>query len=143
MLILDVFYPPPFCKELPVARKKTYYPAKTFDDDLDGLAKLYKAKGWSFSNVDGKQLAQDAISQRGERAEYDALTSKYLHLRETFGQNQEARYNLFASALATARGAFRNDKAVMKELDRFKRSVTRKNQKEPKATKTTKDPKTP
>ena len=116
-----------------MAQKKTYYPAKTFDDDLDGFAKLFKSKGWSFSNIDGQQLVTDAVTQREERAEHDALESKYFHVHETFGIAQEARYQHFSAALNAARGAFRNDKAIMAELDRYKRSATRRTTKEPEA----------
>ena len=37
----------------------------------------------------------------------------------------EERYQRFSSALNAARGSFRTDKAVMAELDRFKRSCKR------------------
>lgn len=109
-----------------MAKKKTYYPSKTFDDDLDALAKLYETKKWSFTNVDHKKLKKDAVDQRDERAKHDALESQYTHAHENFGLAQEARYNDFKAALDAARGAFRNDKAVTKELDRFKRSLRRK-----------------
>jgi hypothetical protein len=46
-------------------------------------------------------------------------------LYETFGVNQEARYERFLAALNAARAAFRNDKAVMAEIDRFKRHTGR------------------
>ncbi len=113
--------------------KKTYYPAKTFDDDIDAFSKLFKDKGWSFSNIDPKQLAKDAVEQRTERATHDALESKFTHAHETFGVDQEQRHERFRAALKAARGAFANDKGVMAELDRFKRSVvrTKKKAKEP------------
>ena len=113
--------------------KKTYYPAKTFDDDIDAFSKLFKDKGWTFSNIDPKQLAKDAVDQRAERATHDALESKYTHMHETFGVDQEQRHERFRAALTAARGAFANDKGVMAELDRFKRSVVRakKKAKEP------------
>jgi hypothetical protein len=113
--------------------KKTYYPAKTFDDDIDAFSKLYKDKGWTFSNIDPKQLAKDAADQRTERANHDALESKYTHAHETFGVDQEQRHVRFSAALKAARGAFANDKGVTAELDRFKRSVvrTKKKTKEP------------
>lgn len=103
--------------------KKTYYPPKTFDDDLTALANLFKSKGWSFSNIDSKQLAADAITQRSERTDHDATESTWLNVHEKFGLAQEERYRLFSSALNAARGAFRNDKAVMKELNKFNRSM--------------------
>ena len=105
--------------------KKTYYPTKTFDDDIDAFSKLYKEKGWTFSNIDPTQLDKDAAEQRTERAAHDALESKYTHAHETFGVAQEQRHVRFSAALKAARGAFANDKGVMAELDRFKRSVTR------------------
>ncbi len=116
-----------------MAIKKTYYPAKTFDDDIDAFAKLYKDKGWTFSNVDPKELAKDAVDQRTERSAHDALESKYTNVHETFGVDQAQRHVRFSAALKAARGAFANDKGVMAELDRFKRSVvrTKKKAKEP------------
>lgn len=112
-----------------MANKKTYYPAKTFDDDIDAFSKLFKDKGWSFSNIDGKQLAKDAVEQRTERAAHDAILSQYTNVHETFGVDQEQRHERFRAALTAARGAFASDKAVMAELDRFKRSVVRTNKK--------------
>ena len=105
--------------------KKTYYPAKTFDDDIAAFSKLYQEKGWSFSNIDPAQLVKDAADQRTERATHDALESKYTHAHESFGVDQEQRHVRFSAALKAARGAFANDKGVMAELDRFKRSVAR------------------
>ena len=105
--------------------KKTFYPPKTFDDDLDAFVKLFFAKGWSFSGVDGAVLKDDPDKQRAERAAHDALEGEYLNLHEAFGVAQEARYQRFQAALNAARGAFKKDKAIMAELDRFKRSMRR------------------
>src|SRR5205085_143297 len=44
------------------AKKRTYYPPKTFDDDLTGLVNLYGQKKWSFSNIDIKVLGKDATA---------------------------------------------------------------------------------
>lgn len=103
--------------------KKTYYPTKTFDDAVEGLAKLYQDKGWAFSGIDNRRLIKDAAEQRQERAEHDSVEGQYLHLHESFGLAQEARYERFSAALNAARGAFRGDKAAMAELDRFKREA--------------------
>lgn len=81
-----------------------------------------------------KQLeGKDAADQRTERATHDALESKYTHAHETFGVAQEQRHVRFSAALKAARGAFNKDKAVMAELDRFKKSVTRSKTKKVKA----------
>ena len=105
--------------------KRTYYPPKTFDDDLDALARLFQSKGWEFSGVDTEALIAGAETQREERAEHDSLRSEYVALHETFGLAQLARYTLFVTALRAARAAFRNDKAITAELDRFHRSSVR------------------
>ena len=105
-----------------MASKKTYFPQKTFDDDLDAFAQLGSSHGWVFSGVDFDQLRQDAIDQREERAKFDAAELEYHRMREAFGMAQEARYLRFADALNAARGAFRRDKAVLAQLDRFRRS---------------------
>src|SRR5436309_3668698 len=96
---------------------KTYYPAKTFDDDLDGLVKLATEKKWSFSGVDGKQSVEDVKLQRHERSLHDTLESRYFNTHEAFGVAQHERYERFASLLNAARGAFPKDKAIMAELD--------------------------
>ena len=106
-----------------MAKKRTYFPPKTFDDDLAGLVDLFKEKKWTFSGVDGKAIEKDAVAQRDERGKHDAMESQYVKMHEEFGMAQDSRYQRFAAALNAARGAFRNDKAVVKELDRFKRSV--------------------
>ena len=104
---------------------KTFYPPKSFDDELAGLVKLAADNTWVFSNIDFKRMAQDVIDQRSERSEHDLEEVKFNHKHETFGLNQEARHGRFSSALDAARGAFKNDKAVMAQLAKFKRSVRR------------------
>ncbi len=96
-----------------------------FANQPRGFAKLFVDKGWSFSNVDGEKLKEDAQSQRTERVEHDQLEGKYFAEQERFGIAQEGRYQRFADALNAARGAFRSDKVVLAELERFKRSVTK------------------
>ncbi|MFT3773402.1 MAG: hypothetical protein QM820_49110 [Minicystis sp.] len=115
-------------KKTPSKKKKTnttYYPPKTFDDDLASLVDLYATEGWTFSNVDLAQLKTDTQEQRTERLAHDAIEAQYEKVHSKFGQAQEARHKRFAAALNAARGAFRNDKTVLAQLDRFKRSVTR------------------
>jgi len=100
---------------------QTYYPTKVFDDNLVALVALFKSKSWSFSGIDLTQLTTDSVSQRTERASFDATESAYQNAKQTFGVSQEERYQRFAAALNAARGAFRGNKAIMKELDKFKR----------------------
>ena len=102
--------------------RKTYFPQRTFDDDLSALAALFVAKGWSFAGIDGNTLQQDANQQREERAAHDALEASYRNTHEAFGVAQEKRHERFAAALNAARGMFRDDKAVLAELDRFTRA---------------------
>lgn len=104
---------------------KVYFPPKTFDDDLKAFAELFKSKGWSFSGVDGEKLLADPDEQRAQRAEHDKLELQYLSYRETFVREQQERHSRFASALNAARGAFRQDPVISKELARFKRSIRR------------------
>ncbi len=108
--------------------KKTYYPQKTFDDALVGLVELYTKNGWAL--VDVTQLAKDAQDQRAERTKHDTLQAQYLTEHEAFGVAQDERYQRFGAALNAARGAFRNDKAVMAALAPFKRAIMRKSPKE-------------
>ncbi|MBI2568693.1 MAG: hypothetical protein HYV63_16855 [Candidatus Schekmanbacteria bacterium] len=105
--------------------KKTYYPSKTFDDDLAGFVDLFKQRGWMFSGTDPATLEQDAAAQREQRAAHDALERQYLAAHQQLGVDQEARYIRFTAALNAARGAFRRDKAIMAELSQFKRSLRR------------------
>jgi hypothetical protein len=105
---------------------RTYYPPRTFDDDLVALVALYKTNKWSFSNVDLAQLAKDGQDQRSERASFDAAQAAFNAQHAEFGTSQEARYQRFAAALNAARGAFRNDKGVSAQLEKFKRSAVRK-----------------
>lgn len=105
--------------------KKVFFPPKTFDDDLAAFADLFKAKGWSFSGVETATLLADAPAQREQRTQHDLLELEYTRVRETSIRDQEARYSRFAAALNAARGAFRKDPIIMKELTRFKRSIRR------------------
>ena len=114
------------------ATARTYYPPKTFDDDLDKLTKLFTSKGWSFSGIDLPKLIGSVKTQRDERATHDALEIQYQSLHTSFGLAQEDRYQKFASALNAARGAFRTDKVIMAELDKFKRSFVRAKRTPPK-----------
>lgn len=111
---------------MPRSTRKTYYPARTFDDDLTGFVQLAKEHKWSFSGVDFKQLEKDSVEQRAERTDHDALEGKWNHVHETFGLSQETRHARFSAALDAARGAFKNDKAVMAQLNKFKRSAGRR-----------------
>jgi hypothetical protein len=113
-------------KKLPKATARTYYPPKTFDDDLVALVDLFTTGHWSFTNVDLSVLAQDSKDQRTQRQAYDALVTQYNATHAQFGSDQEARYQRFAAALNAARGAFRNNKTVSAQLEKFKRSVARK-----------------
>ena len=103
--------------------KRTYYPTKTFDDDLDAFSQLATSENWNFSGIDFAKIIQDAADQRIERAQHDATESQFDKLHETFGLAQQARYERFAAALNAARGAFRGDKAVVAQLERFRRSA--------------------
>jgi hypothetical protein len=114
--------------------KRPYFPQRTFDDDLDAFAQLCQAQGWTFSGVDTKQLLEDATAQRTERTDHDAAELAFNHTHESFGLAQSARYDRFAAALQAARGAFRSNRAVLAQLDRFRRSThrtTTTNPKEP------------
>jgi len=104
--------------------RRTYHPSKTFDDDLDAFAQLAKAENWSFSGVNAAAIEQDSIDQRNERAAHDAAEGEFDKLHETFGLAQQARHERFSAALNAARGAFRNDKAVIAQLDRFRRRAS-------------------
>ncbi len=105
---------------------KTYFPTKVFDDHLDGLAKMCKEKGWSFSGTDVKQLEKDATEQRSERAAFDKQERQYFGARQTFGETQQQRYDRYSAILQAARGAFKKDRSVMAELAKFKRPSNRK-----------------
>jgi hypothetical protein len=100
---------------------KTYFPSKVFDDHMEGLSKMCKEKGWSFSGTDVKQLEKDVLAQRVDRAAFDKLERQFLAARQTFGITQQGRYERFAAVLRAARGAFKRDRSVMAELARFKR----------------------
>lgn len=105
--------------------RRTYFPQKTFDDDLDAFAQLGASSGWVFTGVDFEQMKSDAVQQREERARFDAAELEFNRIRNEFGVAQEQRYQRFADALNAARGAFRRDKALLSQLDRFRRSSRR------------------
>ena len=68
---------------------KTYYPAKTFDDDCSALADHFARKKWSFSGVsDTKALIKDAVEQRAERKAFDDATIAFEGLKQRFGEKQ-------------------------------------------------------
>jgi len=97
--------------------KRTYYPSKTFDDDLEAFVKLARSEGWHFSGIDLEQVARDAVEQRVERGEYVAADARFNEMHEQFGLAQEARYQRFAAALNAARAAFRGNETIMTQLN--------------------------
>ena len=103
--------------------RKTYHPQKSFDDALSALSELYVQKGWTY--VSPEQLAQAAVTQRKEREAFDALAATFREKKEAFARAQQQRHAAYQAALEAARGANRNDPAVVKVLDGFKRSVKR------------------
>jgi len=110
--------------------KQNYYPLRMFDDLLEALVFLILAKGWELTGVDLDQLEVDVEAQRAERVELDKAQGEYRAQRERFATAQDARYQRYASALAVIRSAFRNDEAVLAELERFKR-VSKRTRKAP------------
>ena len=106
--------------------KKTYYPAKTFDDDLEGLVGLCADNGWSVPKIDQNDLAVSVAKQRTDRVEHDKLELQYLKVHQQFGIDQEKRHQTYNALLWGLLGAFRCDKATLAQLRRFKRSMGRK-----------------
>lgn len=106
------------------SKKKLFSPPKTFDDDAEAMAKLFAEKKWSFPNVDVKTLAADATEQRAEKAALTKAESEVDNMRKTLATKQVVRYKRFSSALAAARGAFKDDPATLALLEPFKRSAT-------------------
>jgi hypothetical protein len=102
-----------------------YNPPRVFDDLQEALVFLILAKGWELTGVDLDQLETDVEAQRGERVELEKAKGELLAQRERFRQAQDARYRRYAAALAVARSAFRDDAAVLAELDRFKNTSRR------------------
>jgi hypothetical protein len=112
--------------EIPVAElKKTFYPGKEFEDNLDGLAAVLVEEGWEVPGVSAALIAEDAAAQRAERTAHDALRREYLALHEEFGLAQLVRYKRFMAVLEALRGAFREDKVVQTKLKEFGRKVGR------------------
>jgi len=101
--------------------KKNYFPPKVFDDLLEALVVLFLTKGWTLTGVDLDQLETDVEAQRAERVELDKAKGELMARFALFCQAQDARYQRYSNALAVARSVFRNDPAVMAELERFKR----------------------
>lgn len=102
--------------------KKTYYPAKTFDDDFGAFVQMCVTNKWEFPGISLKMLQAAIKSQRTERSSHDALELQYLQEHEKFGVAQAQRHALFGAALHAARGLFRNDKAIVAQLARFTRT---------------------
>ncbi len=98
-----------------------YYPSRNFDDTLDAFVRLVASSNWSFPGVDLAQLEADVREQREERAALAAVRAETARKEADFAQRQHARFNRFAAVLNAARGAFRQDPAVLAQLDQFKR----------------------
>jgi hypothetical protein len=107
-------------------KRRTYFPSRSFDDDLAALVDLYERYEWAFSGVDLATLREDARRQRAERLAHDAAEADWLKTNREFGMRTEARHQRYSAALDAPRGAFKNDKAVMAQLDKFKRARVRR-----------------
>ena len=103
--------------------KRTFFPPRSFDDDLESFVQLARDEDWHFSGVDLEKLAKDAVEQTNERAIHDNAEAHFRRLHEEFVLAQEARYRRFAAALCAARAAFQCNAKVMSRLERFKRSA--------------------
>ena len=109
-----------------VSNKKTYSPAKTFDDDFARLIALCQEESWNVPSHDMKALGNEVEAQRLERADHDADEMRWKEKHENFGIEQEERYLAYSSILNGMRGIFRGDKAKLAKLAVFTRSI-RKN----------------
>jgi hypothetical protein len=104
-----------------MAKNTVYYPSRTFDDSLAAFVDLMTANGWSFPNASAEELRADLEAQRGERSSLDLAKANWSKLEAEFLLNQQERFKRFSSVLHAARGAFRDDPAVMAQLEQFKR----------------------
>lgn len=104
-------------------KRKAYFPQRTFDDALTALAELYVKEGWAY--VSPEALTRAAVAQRKEREAFDALTVTYLQQKEAFARAQHKRHADYQAALAAARGVHRNDPAITKMLEPFRRQTKR------------------
>ena len=111
------------------SKRRTYFPSKSFDDDLVALVDLFMKSRWVFSGVDLAQLREDAHLQRAERLAHDAAEAAWLKARKEFGVQTEARHQRYSAALATVRGAYRHDPGVTAQLAKFRRPRTRRSSK--------------
>lgn len=103
-----------------------YYPSRNFDDSLDAFVRLVDSSKWSFPGVDLATLQKDVADQREERAQLAGAKAALALQETTFARNQHARYNRFSAVLNAARGVFRNDAAIIAQLDQFKRRASTK-----------------
>jgi hypothetical protein len=110
-----------------MALRRTYHPPKEFEKELADFARLCQAKGWTFPDDVIAQLIADAEAQVAESAAHEAARIEFVALHETFGLAQFARYKRFVALVQAVRGMYRDDKAVMAELEQFSsRSKRRK-----------------
>jgi hypothetical protein len=105
-------------------RKQTYVPQKTFDIDFEGLVNLLSGKNFTCSAVDIEQCKQEVLQQRLSRAAYEALKASYFEAHKRFVAKQRDRHKLYGRLLSAARGAFREDPAMLAALANFQRKVS-------------------
>lgn len=112
-----------------MAHKHTYTPQRTFDYDYEGLMRLLTELGFTCSNIDIDRCKQDVLDQRKSRAEHDALQAQYSEVHARFQLEQRERHKRYLQVLVAARGAFRDDEAVLAALQSFSRKGTRRSAK--------------
>ena len=112
-----------------MARNKTYSPQKTFGNDFEGLVNLLCSKNFTCSAVDIEQGKREALKQRTSQAEYDALKAAYLEAHERFMAEQEDRHKSYSRLLNAARGAYRDDPAMLAALANFQRKKSHRTSK--------------
>ena len=107
------------------AKERVYRPQRSFDDDLVDLAGFFGVNQLVFDGLDDAKLLALGTEQRDERAEKGRALGAYQASQEAFIRNQARRHGAYMQALEHARTKFREDSAKLKELNRFRRHLTR------------------
>lgn len=96
---------------------------RNFDENLSGLIARVRSEGWDKKHsLDIKTLDADLKAQRDDRQRDQELEQSYKQHHRRFLGDQADRYQRYMKTLQVLRAVFRDEPAVLRSLDLFKRA---------------------
>jgi hypothetical protein len=96
---------------------------RNFEEHLSGLIGRIRTEGWDKKHsLDTKTLETDLKAQREDRQRDQELEQSYKQHHRQFLGDQAERYQRYMKSLQVLRAVYRDEPAVLRSLDLFKRT---------------------